>query len=255
MTQFLPGWHEFREARETRLRSPNGYLAITGLHWLDETPQRFEDVPGAWAQDDRGVTVTLGPDERIDLSGAALTEGTHTVGDLDDEGVRASFDGGSAEVADRDGRAILRPRRADAPHLRAYRETPCYPADPAWALPALFVPYADGGNAPAVGEVVFAHLGREHRLVAWDNGDGSLWLLFRDATSGVTTYAANRQLVAAAPGDGGAVTLDFNRAINMPCAYTEHVTCPLPPASNTLPFPVEAGERIPVMAALEPLGA
>ena len=44
--------------------------------------------------------------------------------------------------------------------------------------------------------------------------------------------------------DGSAV-LDFNRAVNLPCAYTDLATCPLPPAGNHLPFPVEAGEKTP----------
>ncbi len=40
--------------------------------------------------------------------------------------------------------------------------------------------------------------------------------------------------------------LDFTRAVNLPCAYTDFATCPLPPAGNRLPFAVTAGERIPV---------
>ena len=43
--------------------------------------------------------------------------------------------------------------------------------------------------------------------------------------------------------------IDFNRAHNMPCAYTDFATCPLPPAANTLPFAVEAGEKIPTRLA------
>ena len=39
--------------------------------------------------------------------------------------------------------------------------------------------------------------------------------------------------------------LDFNRATNLPCAYTQFATCPLPPAENRLPVAVEAGEQIP----------
>ena len=39
--------------------------------------------------------------------------------------------------------------------------------------------------------------------------------------------------------------IDFNRAYNMPCAYTEFATCPVAPAANTLTFAVEAGEQIP----------
>ena len=39
--------------------------------------------------------------------------------------------------------------------------------------------------------------------------------------------------------------LDFNRATNLPCAYTDLATCPLPP-ENRLPVAIEAGEKIPV---------
>ncbi|MGX1494420.1 uncharacterized protein (DUF1684 family) [Streptomyces tendae] len=70
-------------------------------------------------------------------------------------------------------------------------------------------------------------------------------MLFTDATSGVTTYAANRALHIDAPAADGTVTLDFNRATNLPCAYTDLATCPLPPAENRLPVAIEAGERIP----------
>ena len=45
----------------------------------------------------------------------------------------------------------------------------------------------------------------------------------------------------------GRYRLDFNRAHNMPCAYTDFATCPVPPAQNTLPFAVEAGEQTPRM--------
>ena len=41
------------------------------------------------------------------------------------------------------------------------------------------------------------------------------------------------------------MVIDFNRATNLPCAYTDHATCPLPPAGNRLPVAVEAGEKKP----------
>ena len=43
----------------------------------------------------------------------------------------------------------------------------------------------------------------------------------------------------------GTVVLDFNRAANLPCAFTDLATCPLPPAENRLPIAIEAGEKIP----------
>ncbi|HAP89673.1 MAG TPA: hypothetical protein DCR15_07915, partial [Arthrobacter bacterium] len=42
------------------------------------------------------------------------------------------------------------------------------------------------------------------------------------------------------------VLLDFNRAVNLPCAYTDLATCPLPPAENRLTVAIEAGEQTPV---------
>jgi uncharacterized protein len=221
---FEAEWQAWRDAREERLRSPVGWLAITGIHWLTAAPQRFDDVPGEWRQDDDGTTVVV------------LPGGERRLGHLDEHGATLTLGDVVVQVADRDGRTIVRPRHPDSPNLLAYRGTPCYPPDPAWVVTARLAP----GNV-----LVFEHDGTEHRLVAWDDG-GGLWLLFRDATSGVTTYAAMRQLVLDAPAPDGTVTIDFNRAHNMPCAYTDFATCPVPPPENTLRFAVEAGERTPV---------
>ena len=42
--------------------------------------------------------------------------------------------------------------------------------------------------------------------------------------------------------EDGRVDLDFNRAKNPPCAFTDFATCPLPPAKNRLTLSVMAGE-------------
>ena len=68
-------------------------------------------------------------------------------------------------------------------------------------------------------------------------------------TSGVTTYAANRSVTVTAPDAEGRTVIDFTRATNLPCAYTDFATCPLPPAENRLPFAVEAGEKTPLSRA------
>ena len=243
---FRDDWQAWRDGREERLRNPRGWLAITSIHWLTSAPQRFDDVPGAWSGDEQGATVTLGPGETLTAGDTTLAEGQHRLGPLDENGLTVTFGDAVAEVADRDGRPIVRPRHPDSPNLRAYRGTPCYPPDPGWVVPARFEAYPTP-DGEAVGALVFAYDGAEHRLVAWGEDDGCLWVLFRDATSGVTTYPANRQLLIDPPARDGSVTIDFNRATNMPCAYTDFATCPLPPAANTLPFAVEAGEKIPAM--------
>jgi uncharacterized protein (DUF1684 family) len=99
----------------------------------------------------------------------------------------------------------------------------------------------------APGRIEFSLDGQSVSLTAFNGAtEGSLFVLFTDETSGVTTYAANRSLKVDPPDADGTVVLDFNRATNLPCAYTVFATCPLPPAENHLPVAVEAGEQKPV---------
>jgi hypothetical protein len=82
-----------------------------------------------------------------------------------------------------------------------------------------------------------------------------VFALFTDATSGVTTYDACRSLRNASPAVDGSAWLDFNRAVNLPCAYTVFATCPLPPAENRLPVGIEAGEKTPLSKAGDDAGS
>lgn len=71
--------------------------------------------------------------------------------------------------------------------------------------------------------------------------DEPLLIPFRDATTGKTSYGAGRYLE---PKRGDA-WLDFNRATNPLCAYSEYYNCPMPPAFNRLDVAIEAGARAP----------
>lgn len=97
----------------------------------------------------------------------------------------------------------------------------------------------------AVGVIDFQMADAALKFVAFGGREDGLQVLFTDATSGVTTYAACRSLAIAEPGAEGRLTLDFNRASNLPCAFTDYATCPVAPAENRLPIPVEAGEKNP----------
>lgn len=73
--------------------------------------------------------------------------------------------------------------------------------------------------------------------------------VFSDATSGSTTYGAGRSLMLPEPDQGGTVVLDFNRALNLPCAHNDMPVCPVAPPQNRLPFAVEAGGKTPHKAS------
>ncbi|WP_116107615.1 DUF1684 domain-containing protein [Lewinella sp. IMCC34191] len=77
-----------------------------------------------------------------------------------------------------------------------------------------------------------------------DSATGRLFVPFRDATSGQSTYGGGRYLDISLPADG-TVVLDFNKAYNPYCAYTVGYACPIPPAENTLDVEVPVGVKAP----------
>jgi uncharacterized protein (DUF1684 family) len=76
-----------------------------------------------------------------------------------------------------------------------------------------------------------------------------VFLPFRDATSGRTTYGGGRYLLDTAKGAdlgtaGTRVVLDFNFAYHPSCVHSAQWSCPLAPPENHLPVAIEAGERL-----------
>ena len=137
-----------------------------------------------------------------------------------------------------------------------------YPYDPSWSTTGRFLP-GDGESATVahsgegatrfvkIGFVEFEVAGNMGRLeVLWlDAYGGGLFLPFRDAGNGVSTYGGGRYLLDTVKGadlghreDG--ITIDFNFAFHPSCVHSEQWSCPLAPATNRLPFSVEAGERL-----------
>ena len=206
-----------------------------------------------------GAKVVLADGEALTVDGA-LVYGEYEFGVIPERGGRtAYFDDAAVEVAKRGGRYILRPRHPDHPLRANFSGVPTYAPDLRWTRAGRYVAF-DVPRPTTVGSVVEGlehvyeapgqvefHLdGDTYRLTVFNGPKpGGLMVLFADAPSGVTTYAANRSLALDPPGQDGAVVIDFNRAVNLPCAFTEFATCPLPPAGNRLPIAVEAGEKLP----------
>jgi uncharacterized protein (DUF1684 family) len=121
-----------------------------------------------------------------------------------------------------------------------------------------------------IGWVIFEADATESRLgLYWIEGyGGGLFLPFKDTSNSTESYGGGRYLydtikgvdLGVMPGADlgvapdasasdspdanlGQIVLDFNYAYNPSCAYHWRWVCPLAPAENTLPFPVQAGER------------
>jgi uncharacterized protein (DUF1684 family) len=89
----------------------------------------------------------------------------------------------------------------------------------------------------------------EQTLVGYrrvDQPQGSLFVPFRDKTTGQQTYPGGRYMELQYEGsleDGVTFTLDFNLAYNPFCAFSGAYECPLPPEENWLEIAIPAGER------------
>jgi uncharacterized protein len=146
---------------------------------------------------------------------------------------------------------------------------PVFPHDPRWRLevtvdpPAtdepIGLPHSGEGVtwARPVGEVTIPDVrsdgaeGSGRLTLYWlEQYGGGLFLPFRDATSGDTTYGGGRYLLDGAKsadlgGAGRTLVLDLNLAYHPSCVHDDRWSCPLAPPANRLPFSVEAGERLP----------
>ena len=98
-----------------------------------------------------------------------------------------------------------------------------------------------------IGKVYLEGLGS---LDVWwlDSYGGGVFLPFRDATSGVSTYGAGRYRLdtikgADLGGDASNLVVDLNFAYQPSCAYDEAWACPLPGAGNRLEAEVPVGEQ------------
>jgi len=258
----------WRAARDASLRDPNGWLTLVGLFWLDEGDNRFGSDPGnrvvlpagrapAFAgtlvRHGGAVTVRAEAGSGLESDGRPVTE-MSLAPDAKGKPKVLSLGSVSFFVIKRGDRLGVRVKDSQSPTLAAFHGVESYPADAGWRVVARFEPHPRPTSIPITnvlgmteqepspGVVVFEHGGKTYRLDALDNGDGTLELLFADATSGRETYGAGRFLDTDPPRDGK-VVVDFNKAYNPPCAFTTFATCPLPPRQNRLAVAVTAGEK------------
>ncbi|MET0698997.1 MAG: DUF1684 domain-containing protein [Mycobacterium sp.] len=243
---FEAEWSQWHSERERYYGDPLGWVSITGLYWLSDEFETVADLPGQWRADADAVYVQgVDGTERIEpVEGAP--------GVLVDAGERR------IEVIRRTGSVALRVHDPKSPHLATFTGIPAYEPSPRWRVSGTFTPYDQPKTVTtgavveglehhhtAVGTIDFELHGTPLQLVAFGRQGGELHVLFTDATSGVTTYPAARSLSVPAPEADGTVLLDFTRASNLPCSFTDYATCPVAPAENRLSVAVEAGEKNP----------
>lgn len=260
---------EYRAEREEELRGPDGWLNLAGLYWLGEGKNSMGSAPdndivlkdlpaaprlGEFMVDGEDVVFRVERGAEVFSGGEAVTE-LRLVHDEAGRPTVLTHGTLAWHAIHRMGQMGVRMRNLNHPAVSAFPGIKSYPTDTAWRVAARFEAYEQpqerilstvveglGWKPVAPGTLEFEVGGEPLSLEAYAAGPGFL-LIFADLTTGKTTYPAGRYLYAFGPGPEGAMVLDFNKAINPPCAFTDFATCPLPQPRNRLKIAIEAGEQ------------
>jgi uncharacterized protein (DUF1684 family) len=249
---------KFRAERETKLKADDGWLTVVGLHWLHEgvntvgsDPKSDAPLPGSVPSRVGTIALTKGKVHFKPAGGVQLKE-MDLKTDVTSEYDRLTLGRVKFFVIEREDRFGVRVKDNDSEARRKFAGLRWYPIDPAWKIKAKFTPAShdvlfdtevgvkEKDQSP--GYVTFTRGGKQYKMEPVTEDD-HLWFVFRDQTSGKTTYAASRFLYVPMPKDGF-VEIDFNKAENPPCVFTDYATCPLPTPQNRLQLAVTAGEQM-----------
>lgn len=253
---YLRSLEAWRADRIARLTAEDGWLNLIG---------RWEIGPGTatvgaaagndiviGAGPDRLGEITLEPDGNVAFSPAA---GGETIRIVPNRKAPPRFDVGRFlfEIMSIGEGLALRGRDREHPDRTTPPVIDYFDVDESWRVGAEWVPLEQPVEAeietmigtvnkvPVTHKAVFEHDGVRCELLPSYGTPRSPQFVIRDRTAATETYQASR-FVYGEGIEGGTIVIDFNKAINPPCAFTDFAVCPLPPAQNILPFRIEAGE-------------
>jgi uncharacterized protein (DUF1684 family) len=261
----IENWHE---QRIKNLRSENGWLNVSGLFWLQEGDNSIGTLKSDRVRLPEGkapatlgtirlksgvVTADFISDVKISVDGQPFRAGV--VFDKS-TAVNLTISYGSLRwfVIERNGKYGIRLRDLENEATQNFHGIDRFQVDSSWRIVATLEPAKPGSTIPVVnvlgmttetpyaGTLNFSRNGRKFSLQATLEGQ-ELFIVFADSTSGHETYGGGRFLYAKLPPTGNQVVIDFNKAYNPPCAFTEFATCPLPSDHNRLDLRITAGEK------------
>jgi hypothetical protein len=185
---------EWQKARDAKLRSPDGWLALVGLQWLE--PGDNAVVLPKNAAPNYSATVRVSG-AHVTLIGPDRSQRTLSYDEDKPDIVHAGSI--SFYVIKRADRFALRMKDSRSPALRSFRGMKYFPVNPELHFEARFVP--DAKKIPILniagqtelqdspGVVEFVYKGQQFRLRPIFE-DQTLFFLFKDPTNKTQTYQA-----------------------------------------------------------------
>jgi len=267
-TQAEQEFETWKQSRLTSLKSPSGWLTITGLIWLkkDELTVGTENqydatIPhsasanfGTLQRNKDGWDLIPSGDPKLTVKGKPLVEKIKLEDDQSGRTTYVGYESLSWYLIKRGENYGIRVKdslnqaRFDLTSIATFDYNPDYVIDAKveWAsvTDSILITNAQGlvTSNKLKGWLKFEHLGSPHSLSFIDGGGDTWFTVFGDETNSAETYGAGRFLYINVPAGSSTTVLDFNRAQNPPCYHTAFATCPLPPKENQLKTRILAGE-------------
>ncbi len=267
---YIKSVQEWQQKRLDNLKAENGWLNPVGLHWLQEGenpfgsneannivfPNKAPDFIGSIILFKDNLSVSINEDVDVFINDSLLKE-SEIVSDADKNTTSFKLNSFRWHIIKRGDRYGIRLRDLESPLIDEITEIPSFPVDANWRIEAKFEKFdapkeiaipnvlGDTEYQKCYGELKFNIDGKDYALLPLGDGvNSSFFVIFADETSAEETYGAGRFLSVEKPDKNGNTIIDFNKATNPPCAFTDFATCPLPPKENIIPVKILAGEKI-----------
>ena len=268
--EYVKSVKDWKAQRLENLKSETGWLNLVGLYWLNEGqnpfgsneannivfPENAPDFIGTIILYKGNLSISIDEGAEVYINDSLLKE--HDVY-TDADPNTTMFKTGSLRwyIIKRGDRYGIRLRDVESPLIEKITEIPSFPINPKWRLKAKYKKFekpkeiaipnvlGDIEFEKCYGLLIFEKNGKEYSLTPLGDGiNNDFFVIFADETSAEETYGAGRFLSVKKPNKKGVTYIDFNKATNPPCAFTDFATCPLPPKENILPIEITAGEKI-----------
>lgn len=263
----------FRKKSEDRLKSPDGWLSVVGLYWLNEgqitigsanenkviLPNSAPEKLGVISLNNKAeASIKFTNNQAVTLDEAPVKLNTSYIlrDDSSEEPTKIKVGAVSFFLIKRKNGVGVRIKDTQAEARLKFKSKEWFPPQKDFIITADWIPHIEPkkilvpdviGNLNeelSPGFARFQFNGETVELHPTLEGD-LLFFVFRDQTSGRETYGASRFLYTD-QAKNGKLLLDFNKAVNPPCAFTKYATCPMPPLENIMKIAIGAGEKAPL---------
>ncbi len=264
--QTINAW---RRERDEIIRRENGWLSLSGLYWLKlgknqvgsdpkseiQLPERVPANIGHLEYNGRSVTFRAAPGQNIQVNDKQ-TDFAILQPDISETPSYIRREDIQLVVIQRGNRMGVRIWDNQREERRSFPARSWFDIDETFRIPATFTPYdrpkmaffpditGEKSEFPVEGYLSFKFGENYYQLDINEEDDGTLFIRFWDPTSKDEAYPTGRYLIADAESNGN-IFIDFNKAYNPPCAFTDFATCVFAPEQNHLDFRDAAGETYP----------